>query len=553
MMQAFAGSVWVTVFAVELVLYAVGTVFVIFMLVSERTVTAHKTAASMDPLTGMFNRRGFAEATSRVIEREANAGRPATVLIFDIDHFKSINDRFGHPAGDEILKLFATVVVNTLRITDLSGRIGGEEFAALLPCSLEDGVIAAERVREAFADFGNCGRGRAGRYHRQHRRRRRPGRHRTRGVAGGGRYRALSGQAQRPQPRRGGRGTTAVAGKMAAKVRGAGRPPASATRRGAPRLSDPLSGHVRALTTEAALTNPAICGDLLQSQRGNSDSVSSISDQIEQRQGISMKKLVLAVSILATSGFGASAADMAVKARPMVVDPSYNWTGFYIGANAGYGWEDRVGNLAGNSGGIAIPTALAGGTIPTFLSLRPEGGLGGVQAGYNWQFNHVVFGIEADVQAARIRQGVSIFNPGGGGLLPTINTAFSNLDWFGTVRGRVGYAWNTFMVYGTGGVAYGHTYDYVSSQTTTPPPFGSGSNSSMRTGWAAGAGFEWAFRPSWSLKGEYLHVDLGSGNTTASFLPSSPDFVTYNIRHSYDIVRGGLNYKFTYGPVVAKY
>jgi len=150
----FAGSIWVTVFSVELVLYAVGTVFVIFMLVSERTVTAHKTAASMDPLTGMFNRRGFAEATSRVIEREANAGRPVTVMIFDIDHFKSINDRFGHPAGDEILKLFATVVVNSLRITDLSGRVGGEEFAALLPCSLEEGVLAAERVREAFECSG---------------------------------------------------------------------------------------------------------------------------------------------------------------------------------------------------------------------------------------------------------------------------------------------------------------------------------------------------------------------------------------------------------------
>src|ERR1700737_174346 len=129
----FSGSIWVTVFSIELVLYAVGTVFIIFMLVSERTVTAHRTAASMDPLTGMFNRRGFAEATSRVIEREANAG---------------------HPAGDEILKLFAAVVVNTLRITDLSGRIGGEEFAALLPCSLEEGVVAAERVREAFENSG---------------------------------------------------------------------------------------------------------------------------------------------------------------------------------------------------------------------------------------------------------------------------------------------------------------------------------------------------------------------------------------------------------------
>jgi diguanylate cyclase (GGDEF)-like protein len=151
---AFGNSIWVTVFAIELVLYAVGTVFVIFMLVSERTVSAHRNAASIDPLTGMFNRRGFAEATSRVIEREANAGRPVTVLIFDIDHFKSINDRFGHPAGDEILKLFAAVVVNALRISDLSGRIGGEEFAALLPCSLEEGVVAAERVREAFEQSG---------------------------------------------------------------------------------------------------------------------------------------------------------------------------------------------------------------------------------------------------------------------------------------------------------------------------------------------------------------------------------------------------------------
>jgi diguanylate cyclase (GGDEF)-like protein len=151
---SFSSSIWVSAFAIELVLYAVGTVFVIFMLVTERTVSAHRTAASTDPLTGMFNRRGFAEATSRVIEREANAGRPVTVMILDIDYFKSINDRFGHPAGDEVLKLFAAIVVNTLRITDLSGRIGGEEFAALLPCSLEEGMLAADRVREAFENSG---------------------------------------------------------------------------------------------------------------------------------------------------------------------------------------------------------------------------------------------------------------------------------------------------------------------------------------------------------------------------------------------------------------
>jgi diguanylate cyclase (GGDEF)-like protein len=146
----FAGSIWVTAFSVELVLYAICTVFVIFMLVSDRTVAAHKNAASTDPLTGLFNRRGFSEACARVIEREAMSGRPVTVLIFDIDHFKSINDRFGHPAGDEILKLFAVVVSSSLRLSDLSGRIGGEEFAALLPCSLEEGVLVAERIRRVF-------------------------------------------------------------------------------------------------------------------------------------------------------------------------------------------------------------------------------------------------------------------------------------------------------------------------------------------------------------------------------------------------------------------
>jgi GGDEF domain-containing protein len=143
-----------------------------------------------------------------------------TVLIFDIDHFKSINDRFGHPAGDEILKLFATIVINSLRITDLSGRIGGEEFAALLTCSLDEAVVVAERVREAFANSGiavedgpvdttvSIGV------------RRRAGGHRARGIARGRRCRALSGQARWPQSRRGRRGAALVPGKLAAKDRG---------------------------------------------------------------------------------------------------------------------------------------------------------------------------------------------------------------------------------------------------------------------------------------------------------------------------------------------
>ena len=151
--EAFASSIWVTVFSIELVLYAVATVFVIFMLVSERVVTAHKTAASTDPLTGMFNRRGFAEATSRVIEREANAGRPVTVLIFDLDHFKSINDRFGHAIGDRVLQVFAESTRETIRSTDLLGRLGGEEFAAVLAnVGRDDAVALAESIHQRFVE-----------------------------------------------------------------------------------------------------------------------------------------------------------------------------------------------------------------------------------------------------------------------------------------------------------------------------------------------------------------------------------------------------------------
>ena len=151
---ASIATIWVAAFAAELTLYAVGTVFIIFLLVSERTVSVHKTAASVDPLTGLLNRRGFGEATTRMIEREAKAGRPITVMIFDIDHFKSVNDRFGHAAGDDVLRVFAHVVASTLRITDLVGRVGGEEFAALLPCSMEEALLAGERVREAFQQSG---------------------------------------------------------------------------------------------------------------------------------------------------------------------------------------------------------------------------------------------------------------------------------------------------------------------------------------------------------------------------------------------------------------
>jgi diguanylate cyclase (GGDEF)-like protein len=149
--QPLSQSWWATLFAFELVLYAVGTVLVTIMLVSERTIGLHKTAALTDALTGMFNRRGFTETANEMIARQAKLGQSVALLLFDIDRFKLINDGFGHPAGDEILKIFAATLTQTLRTTDLSGRMGGEEFAALLPCGQAEAAIAAERVRLAFA------------------------------------------------------------------------------------------------------------------------------------------------------------------------------------------------------------------------------------------------------------------------------------------------------------------------------------------------------------------------------------------------------------------
>jgi diguanylate cyclase (GGDEF)-like protein len=102
-------------------------------------------------LTGVANRRGFLQAGERLMVRTRFARRPAALLLFDLDHFKSINDRFGHHVGDAVISAFCQLVTSLLRPTDLFGRIGGEEFANLLPnIERQDALVLAERVRAAF-------------------------------------------------------------------------------------------------------------------------------------------------------------------------------------------------------------------------------------------------------------------------------------------------------------------------------------------------------------------------------------------------------------------
>jgi diguanylate cyclase (GGDEF)-like protein len=147
-------SSWVPILALETLLFAIGTAFITLVMAKERSEHVHRTAASTDALTGIANRRGFLDEAERLIRRQAWKNQPVTVLMFDLDHFKSINDRFGHAVGDEALRLFARTAIVTLRSTDVIGRLGGEEFAAILPGDLAVAASAAERVRSAFEAAG---------------------------------------------------------------------------------------------------------------------------------------------------------------------------------------------------------------------------------------------------------------------------------------------------------------------------------------------------------------------------------------------------------------
>jgi len=142
---------WIAVFAIEITLYVVGAAFIVLVLAKDRTVNRYKRAAETDPLTGLLNRRGFfAAAATLMTANQKKKLAPVSVLAFDLDKFKSINDRFGHKAGDAVLELFAKTVHKTMRADDVIGRLGGEEFVAVISGKLADACIAAERVRVAF-------------------------------------------------------------------------------------------------------------------------------------------------------------------------------------------------------------------------------------------------------------------------------------------------------------------------------------------------------------------------------------------------------------------
>ena len=147
-------SGWIAVFMLEVMLYVVGTAFMVLVLSKERSVRIHRDAASTDELTGLLNRRGFISAARLLTERFGKRCEPVSVLVFDLDHFKNVNDRFGHAMGDQTLRLFALIAGLNMRASDVLGRMGGEEFVAILPGSVKEAAVAAERVRAAFEVAG---------------------------------------------------------------------------------------------------------------------------------------------------------------------------------------------------------------------------------------------------------------------------------------------------------------------------------------------------------------------------------------------------------------
>jgi outer membrane immunogenic protein len=262
----------------------------------------------------------------------------------------------------------------------------------------------------------------------------------------------------------------------------------------------------------------------------------------------------------AVSFEAASAADLPArtytKAPAPVVDPSYNWSGFYIGGNVGGAW--------GRSDFDFLP---AGRWSPAAASQLSQDGVarlntsnvsGGVQGGYNWQINRVVFGLEGDIQYVGLRK-TNTFTQNGP--LTTVTTPYIftetvNSDWLATIRGRVGVTVDHILFYGTGGLAI---VDSRSSDTLAFPIIvgqignftGFGSRSDTLLGWTGGGGIEWAFAPNWSVKGEYLYARFD--RQTTAMTPINRDFLqSYSDRLTLSVARVGVNYHFG-GPVVAKY
>lgn len=203
--------------------------------------------------------------------------------------------------------------------------------------------------------------------------------------------------------------------------------------------------------------------------------------------------------------------------------PLWNWTGIYVGGNVGAAKD--YANFSGSTP--------AHGTVPntTFMGAETGTGLiGGGQIGGNLQLPAlpIVVGVEADIDATTLKSSTSTCAVSASGAVQSCTFHSSLLNDFGTVRGRLGYAWDNVLIFGTGGWAYAHTSTTDSLTCTGSPncattgigvPFtgGAASTSATPSGWSAGAGIEVGFWSNWVLRAEYLYLQFNGIGATTTF------------------------------------
>jgi diguanylate cyclase (GGDEF)-like protein len=133
------------------IVYSMGGALSLVVMLKERSEAKYKTAALIDPLTGLANRRAFMERAQHLFDRSGHEGTPISLLALDLDRFKVINDTFGHPTGDQVMQILADGLSRALRPADTAARMGGEEFAVVLPgCSSPAALAIAGRIQSVF-------------------------------------------------------------------------------------------------------------------------------------------------------------------------------------------------------------------------------------------------------------------------------------------------------------------------------------------------------------------------------------------------------------------